>query len=95
MNISVTDVAKFLGVSVHTVHRRMSGCSLSVSNLNSTNTDQKLDVVLGNILIVFPKTGYKKMLGHLNAPGMRVQEKRVRRSFHRVDLEGVKNIASA
>ena len=29
------------------------------------------------------------MLGHLNARGMRVQEKRVRRSFHRVDLEGV------
>ena len=28
------------------------------------------------------------MLGHLNARGIRVKEKQVRRSFHRVDLEG-------
>ena len=28
------------------------------------------------------------MLGHLNAREIRVQEKRVRRRFHRIDLEG-------
>ena len=46
LNCSVTDIAKFLGVSVRTVHRRMSGFSLSVSNLYSTVTDHELDAVL-------------------------------------------------
>ena len=66
----------------------MSGFSLSMSNLYSTVTDQELDAVLRDILIDFPKTGYRRMLGHLKARGIGVQEKRVRRIFHSADLEG-------
>ena len=76
-------------MNVRRVHGRMSGCSLSVFNLNSTVTDQELNAVLRDILIHLPKTGYRGMLGHLNAGGTRVQKKRVRRSFHKVNLEGV------
>ena len=50
LNFSVTDIAKFSGVSDRTVHRRTSGFSLSVSNLYSTVTDQELDAVLRDIL---------------------------------------------
>ena len=46
LNFSVTDIAKFLEVSVCIVHRRMSGFWLSVSNLDSTVTDRELDTVL-------------------------------------------------
>ena len=53
LNFSVTDIVKFFGVSVRTVHRRMSGFSLSDSNLYSTVTDHELDAVLRDILIDF------------------------------------------
>ena len=89
LNFPVTDIATFFAVNVRTVHRRMSGCLLSVSSSYSTVTGQELDAILRDILIDFPNTGYRRILGHLNARGMRVQEKPVRRSFHRVDLEDV------
>ena len=70
MIFSATDIAKFFGVMVPTFHKRMSGFSLSVSNFYSTVNDQELDAVLRDILIDFLKTGYKRMLGYLNACGM-------------------------
>ena len=75
-------------MSVRTVYKRMSGCSLSVSISYSNVTDKEFDAVLRDILISFPKTGYRRMLGHMNKRGMSVQDKRVRAIFHRVDLEG-------
>ena len=86
-NFSVTDTAKFFGVSVRTVYGEWVDFHY-VSNLYSTVTDQELDAVLRDILIDFPKTGYRRMLGHLKARGIGVQEKRVRRIFHSADLEG-------
>ena len=77
LNFPVTDIAKFFAVNIRTVHRRMSGCLLSVSSSYSTVTGQELDAILRDILIDFPKTGYRRILGHLNASGMRVQEKPV------------------
>ena len=74
LNFFVTDIAKFFAVSLRTVHWRMSGRLLSVSNSYSTVTGQELDAILRDILIDFPKTGYRRILGHLNARGMRVQE---------------------
>ena len=66
----------------------MSGCSLSVSISYSNVTDKEFDAVLRDILIGFPKTGYRRMLGHMKKRGTRVQDKRVRTIFHRVNLEG-------
>ena len=81
LNFSVTDIAKIFAVSLRTVHRKMSGCLLSVSNSYSTLTGQELNAILRDILIDFPKTGYRRILGHLNASGMRVQEKPVEEKF--------------
>ena len=44
---------------------------------------------MSSILQDLLKTGYRQMVGSLKARGLRVQEKRVRRSILRVDLEGV------
>lgn len=41
------------------------------------------------ILSGYPNTGYKMMLGHLRARGIRVQRRRVKESMHRVDPQGV------
>ena len=48
-----------------------------------------LDQQVLSILQDFPETSYRQMVGSLKARGARVEEKRVRRSMLRVDMEGV------
>jgi len=54
-----------LGVSVHTIQRRMDDIGLRVYDLYSTLSDNKLDMTVNEILIQFPNTGYRMMIGHL------------------------------
>ncbi|CAM4598776.1 unnamed protein product [Leuciscus chuanchicus] len=67
----------------------MADHGIRVSDSYSTVEDRELDVTVREILSGHPNTGYKMMLGHLRARGIRVQRRRVKESMHRVDPRGV------
>lgn len=46
-----------------------------MSDLFNNMSDEELDAVVGGILSCHPNTGYKMMMGHLNARGIRIQSK--------------------
>ena len=89
LNSSISDISKLLGVSKRTIVRRQQEFELKISNTYSTISNEKFDQQVLSILQDLPKTGYRRMVGSLKARGVRVQEKRVRRSMLRVDMEGV------
>ena len=78
-----------LGVSKRTIVRRQQEFELKISNTYSNISDRKLDQQVLSIPQDLPKTGYRRMVGSRKARGITVQEKRVRRSMLRVDMEGV------
>ncbi|XP_066914919.1 uncharacterized protein [Clytia hemisphaerica] len=83
------DIAKMLHVSLSTIKRRLSENTLNKKDKFSKMTDDELDVVVNEILVDHPNTGYKKMRGFLLARGLILQERRVREAMRRVDPEGV------
>ena len=89
LGFTVPQIADMLGTSKSTVKRRLSVYSLSVRQKYSEITDENLDEQVFQVLQLFPNCGYRRMLGHLAAKGLRVQEIRVRESMHRVDPNGV------
>ena len=86
---TINSMAKMLQVSESTIKRRLHLYELSISSTYSNLSNEALDVIVRDILDLFPKTGYKRMIGFLMARGHRVQEKRVREVMRRVDPEGV------
>ncbi|KAJ7373308.1 hypothetical protein OS493_012899 [Desmophyllum pertusum] len=78
-----------LGVSVRTVQRRLSEYNISITDRYADITEEVLDNHVIEVFQMFPNCGYRRMLGFLETRGLRVQEKRVRESMHRVDPEGV------
>ena len=84
IGFSATRIACMLGVSVRTIRRRMDDIGLRVSDFYSTMPDNELDIVVNEILVLFPNTGYRMMTGHLKRRGIRVQQYRIRDSLHRV-----------
>ena len=89
LNFSISDLSKLLGVSKRTIVRTQQEFELKISNTYSNISDGELDQQVLPILQDLPKTDYLRMVGSLKARGIRVQEKRVRRSMLRVDMEGV------
>ncbi|KAF7641278.1 hypothetical protein LDENG_00286430 [Lucifuga dentata] len=86
--LSVTTIASLLGVSRHTVHRRLSE-NMSVTSLYSKMTDEELDAMVAYIKLTMPDCGYRMMKGALKSRGCLVQWEHVRASMHRVDTIGV------
>ena len=77
---SVPQIAEMFGVSVSTLRRRMTEYALSISATYSSINDEELDALVGEIQVMFPMCGNRRMLGHLLARGVRVQHNRVRES---------------
>ncbi|KAJ7370540.1 hypothetical protein OS493_031825 [Desmophyllum pertusum] len=86
---NISDIALMLGVSVRTVQRRLSEYNISITDRYADITEEVLDNHVIEVFQMFPNCGYRRMLGFLETRGLRVQEKRVRESMHRVDPEGV------
>uniref|UniRef100_A0A3Q3FKJ3 Integrase catalytic domain-containing protein n=1 Tax=Kryptolebias marmoratus TaxID=37003 RepID=A0A3Q3FKJ3_KRYMA len=82
--VSVMDIARLFGVSERTVHRRMAEYGIRVSELYCNIEDDELDGVVREILSYHPNTGYKMILGYLNARGIHIQK-----AMHRVDHQGI------
>ena len=73
-NFTVQQIAKMLGVSTKTIHRRLKGFGLSMRQMYANLTDIELDNLVSTIIRDFPNSGYKAMCGHLLAQGYRIQE---------------------
>ncbi|XP_057183896.1 uncharacterized protein LOC130550433 [Triplophysa rosa] len=68
---------------VHALSSRLSDLCNSLGN-------RELDAMVREILSHHPNTGYKMMLGHLRARGIRIQRRRVIESMHRIDPGAVR-----
>ncbi|XP_030580597.1 uncharacterized protein LOC115776936 [Archocentrus centrarchus] len=67
----------------------MADYGVRVSDLFSNIGDDELDGVVRDILSYHPNTGYKMMLGYLNARGIHIQRRRVQEAMRRVDQQGI------
>lgn len=85
---SVPTISDMLGVSVRTIHRRMSEYGLSIRDHYSCVSDQQLDELVHMIQQQFPMCGNRQMQGFLLSHGHRVQQTRIRESQRRVDPSG-------
>ncbi|KAJ8388901.1 hypothetical protein AAFF_G00126570 [Aldrovandia affinis] len=89
MDLSVPCISKMLGVSVHTINRRIQVWGFNVRNTYSQLNDDELDNLVCTIKATSPNLGYRMVRGHLRALGHRVQWARVWESMHRVDAKGI------
>ena len=89
LHFKVPQIAMLFGVSVRTIRRRMNEIRLHVSDLYSPICDDELDAVVSDIIQRFPNCGYRLMEGHLRSLNIRVQQQRIRDSFHRIASESI------
>lgn len=87
-SFTVPQIAKMIGISTRTVHRRMSEFGLSVQEQYTDITDSELDTLVADIHTDFPNCGNNVMKGHLLSHGYRIQQHRIRESLRRVDPRG-------
>ncbi|XP_057689329.1 uncharacterized protein LOC130914295 isoform X4 [Corythoichthys intestinalis] len=67
----------------------MSEHGIRVCDMNNSIDNATLDAAVTEILGCHPNSGYKMMLGHLRALGIKVQRVRVQESMRRVDPQGI------
>ena len=78
-----------LGVSSHTVSRRLAALNLQVRSRYSRISDRRLVHMIPQLQNEYPNAGYRIMQGMLAAHGVHVQEQRIREAMIRVDPLGV------
>ncbi|XP_034054342.1 uncharacterized protein LOC117534251 isoform X2 [Gymnodraco acuticeps] len=83
------DIAQVFGVCERTIRRRMTQNGIRVQDLLTLLDGNSLDETVTQILQHHPNSGYKMMVGYLNARGIRIQRQRVQESMRRVDPGGV------
>ena len=81
-------IAGMLGVSLSTVHRRMSNFGITVGSQYAALTTAKVTTLIREIQLQYPNCGNRLMQGHLLARGYRVQQQRVREAQRMIDPEG-------
>ena len=80
-------IAGILGVSLRTIERRQQEFGIRQRSTYSIISEHDLDNIIENILVRFPKTGYKRMTGFLRSRGVVVQQSRIREAMGRVNPE--------
>lgn len=83
--LKTVHIASMLGVSERTVRRRLSEFGIDSTGTFSEIDDLTLDTTIRSLQVQFPNSGYRMMLGHLRARGLKVQQTRVRESMQRID----------
>jgi len=83
------EMARVLGCSTKTVHRRIVEFGLSSLIKYTTICDDDLDALVMDFVSNFPTAGQKTLAGHLCTLGYRIQRYRIRDSLYRVDPWGV------
>ena len=86
LGFSWCKIAKLLGVSRWTIHRRIEKYNLQETREFSDLSDERLDeLVMTYISTHGPATGQGYVAGYIKSLGLRVQRKRVRESMARMD----------
>lgn len=83
------EIAKILGCSTKTIHRRTVQFGLHHFIEYTEITDSQLDALVKDFVSNFPTAGQKSLAGHLSGLGYRIQRFRIRESMYRVDPWGV------
>ena len=83
------EIAKMLGCSAKTIHRRILEYRLTNFIGYSVISDAALDALVETFVANFPTAGQKTLAGHLSTLGYRIQRFRIRESLYRVDPWGV------
>ena len=83
------EIAKVLGCSAKTVHRRIVQYGLSRFIQYTDLSDAELDGLVQDFVANFPTAGQVTLAGHLSSLGYRVKRLRIRESLYRVDPWGV------
>ena len=83
--LKTVHIASMLGVSERTVRRRLSEFGIDSTGTFSDIDDLTLDTTIRSLQVQFPNSGYRMMLGHLRARGLKIQQTRVRESMQRTD----------
>lgn len=86
---TVCSIAKMIGVSDSTVKRRLKEYGISINDSYTQIDDLELDESVKKITDRYPNCGYRRMYGLLFNNGIKVSERRIRESMHRVDPEGI------
>ena len=89
LNISVTDIARVMQVSVSTIRRILRRASLSVRARYSNISNAILDDLTALIITNSGEIGYRMVHARLRSLDINVQETRDRESMRRVDPVGV------
>ena len=79
--LKTVHIASMLRVSERTVRRRLSEFGIDSTGTFSDIDDHTLDTTIRGLQVHFPNSGYRMMLGHLRARGLKVQQTRVRESM--------------
>lgn len=88
-SFSQVSIARMLGCSSRTIHRRIEELGLDGLTRYTNIDDSALDRMIAEVVKHFPNWGVKSIQGHLVSRQLRVQRSRVRESLRRVDAEGV------
>ena len=83
INFSWSHIARILGVSRSTIHRRRK--ELNIEDNYTVITDLELDDVLVKYKDQHPYNGEREIEGYLRGAGIKIQRFRIRDSIHRVD----------
>ena len=83
------EIAKMLGCSPRTIHRRIVEFGLDRFIQYSPISDAELDELVVNFVANFPTAGQKQLARHLSSLGYRIQRFKIRDSLYRVDPWGV------
>ena len=94
LGISITKVAKILGVARQTLYNRIKGCSDPEAFYRySEISDAHLNSAIRSIKESHPNDGEVMVAGYLVSRSIRVPRVRLRASIHRVDPEGVDSLS--
>lgn len=83
------EIARMLGCSPKTVHRRIVEFGLDRFIQYSAISDVQLDELVEDFVANFPTAGLKTLAGHLSTLGYRIQRYKIRDSLYRVDPWGI------
>ena len=83
------EIAKMLGCSPRTIHRRIVEFGLDRFIQYSPISDAEWDELVVNFVANFPTAAQKQLAGHLSSLGYRIQRFKIRYSLYRVDPWGV------
>ena len=82
-------IAKALRVSVSTIKRRLREFNISSRATLTEISDHDLDSVVRSIHTEFPNAGYRRVLSQVILRGIKMTQRRVRKSMQRTDADGV------